>query len=324
MIVAGIDEAGFGPVLGPMLVAATAFSMPAELADQSMWQLLSAAVSRRPAKRAARIAIADSKKLYNRQKPDALKHLERGVLAMLAARDCRATDLRQLLAAVCPSALGQLERYPWYGQGPRAMALPRAVSPTSIELCANNLAERMRQSGVGGPLTMRAEVVFEGEFNRLVQATDNKSVVLLDVVSRLLMHLWKLSAGQDMRIVVDRQGGRRHYLEHLQRLFAGCAFKVLDESESLSAYSISDGRRKVEVFFLVEAEDQHLPVALASMLCKYLRELFMELFNGYWGRYVPQIEPTAGYYVDGQRFWRQIAPHVGQMGLSESMIYRSR
>ena len=102
MIVAGIDEAGLGPVLGPMFVSATAFSIDDALADQSMWQLLSSAVSRKPAKRPTRIAIADSKKLYNRQKDDGLVHLERGVLTMLACLQPAIANLNELLQAVSP------------------------------------------------------------------------------------------------------------------------------------------------------------------------------------------------------------------------------
>lgn len=321
MIVAGIDEAGLGPVLGPLLVSATAFDIDDPQAGQSMWQLLSSAVSRKPGKRAGRIAIADSKKLYNRQKADGILHLERGVLTMLAGLKSGVRSLGDLLAAVCPGALGCLGQYPWYDRP--GTALPRMASPTSIDLCANGLSVRMAEVGVR-PLTMRSEVVFEGQFNRLIEATDNKSVVLMDTVSRLLMHLWNLSDSQDMKVVIDRQGGRWYYLERLQCLLPHAKFKVIDESETLSAYRIFDGRRTVEVHFLVEAEDQHLPVALASMLCKYLRELFMELFNEYWRGHKPELAPTAGYHVDGQRFWQEILPHVRQLGLSENLIYRCR
>ncbi len=79
-----------------------------------------------------------------------------------------------------------------------------------------------------------------------------------------------------------------------------------------------------EVHFEVSAEAFHLPVALASMLSKYLRELFMGRFNGYWRSVAGQIDPTAGYYTDGRRFYEQIAGHVARMGIDEAMIYRSR
>ena len=322
MILAGIDEAGFGPVLGPLLVSATAFSLPAEMAGQSMWQLLSSAVARKPSKKSSRLAIADSKKLYSSQKENPLANLERGVLAMLAARDIRVPDLGRLLAAVSPGALRTIENYPWYNA--KSLPLPRAIGPATAELDANNLLSAMKQAGVEGPVAMRSEVVFEGDYNRLVQATDNKSTVLFDTVCRLLMYLWEITAGQDMKIVVDRQGGRWYYLDRLQRIWPDGKFKVLDESENVSAYRIFDGRRTVEIVFLVEAEDQHLPVALASMMCKYLRELFMGLLNEYWAKVLPGLAPTAGYHVDGNRFWKEIVPHVQQMGINEAWLYRSR
>ncbi len=342
MIVAGIDEAGLGPVLGPLVVSATSFDVPDELAGLPMWDILRPSVSRKPAKRAGGIAIADSKKLYSRQKECGIEHLERGVLTMLAARStltgpsgppspvkgegqtvaAAPATLGQLLSIVAPGCLPHRGGYPWYSHAD--LAIPRTISATGVALAANALAAGMDKTDVKGPLTMRAEVVFESEYNRLVRATDNKSVTLFDIVSRLMMHLWQLSAGRDMKLVVDRQGGRMHYLQALQRLFDGCQFKILDEGETVSAYRIQDGRRALEVWFMVEAEDQHLPVALASMLAKYLREVLMETFNAYWAGHKPDLAPTAGYHTDGNRFFREITPLVQQMGIEMDRIFRSR
>ena len=322
MIVAGIDEAGLGPVLGPLVISAAAFSMPAELAGLSMWDTLSAVVSRKPAKRSGKIAFADSKKLYSGRSETGIANLERGVLTMLACAGKKPSHLAELLQAVCPQALGPMAQCPWYSHRP--LPLPRKISPTAVDLGCNSLSLQMAHAGIAGPVMMQAEVILEGQFNRLIQATDNKSVATFDVLCRLLMKLWQLSPGQDMLIVVDRQGGRMRYLDKLQQIFPGCGFKILDECDRISAYRITDGLRTVEIQFLVEAEDQQLPVALASMLSKYLRELFMELFNGYWLGLVPQIKPTAGYYTDGTRFYREIQEHVGRLGFDQDMIWRQR
>ena len=113
MIVAGIDEAGLGPVLGPLVVSATAFSLPDELADLSMWQLLSGTVTRKVSRRHAAIAIGDSKKLFDSaQREKGLRNLRRGVLAMLATQGCAPQTLEHLLAAVSPAAIEQARRYP--------------------------------------------------------------------------------------------------------------------------------------------------------------------------------------------------------------------
>lgn len=303
------------------MVSASAFEVPDELAGESMWRLLSGTVAKTPARRAGAIAVGDSKRLYSRRRKGALEHLERGVLAMLAATGSRPATLRELLGGHAPASLKELAHYPWYVEAD--LPLPRCISPTDLALSANLLAAGLERAAVR-VLDLRAEVVFPGEFNRIVEAVDNKSVMLFGVTSRLLARLWERTSGGPVRVFVDRQGGRMRYLRDLQRVFDGCSFKVLDETGTFSAYRMTRERRTADVAFLVEAEDRHLPVALASMLSKYLRELLMELFNRFWTTRLPRIEPTAGYYVDGRRFYEEILPLVRDFGLDERLVYRMR
>src|SRR5438128_726985 len=72
-IIVGIDEAGYGPLLGPLVVSAVAFEVPVSVLREAksaadgpdLWKLLRTAVSRRPLKRGSRLAVADSKVLYD-------------------------------------------------------------------------------------------------------------------------------------------------------------------------------------------------------------------------------------------------------------------
>lgn len=307
-------------MLGPLVVSAVAFSVPDDRAEECLWTMLGAAVSRRTARRRTKIAIADSKKLYHRKRGAALEHLERAVLAAVATRKTAPASLNKLLALIAPQAVAQRKQYPWYAAD---LPLPASLSPTDAALAANSLAAAMQAADVRLE-SMRAEPVFVGEYNRLVEATDNKSTVLFDVTARLLAHLWQRLDGGLLRVCVDRQGGRTRYLHPLQRIFPGCRFKIVQESDAISAYRIADDRRTMEILFAAEAEDRYLPVALASMLAKYLRELCLIQFNAYWTARVPGLAPTAGYYVDGRRFYKQISPAVREMGLDTRLLYRSR
>ena len=65
-------------------------------------------------------------------------------------------------------------------------------------------------------------------------------------------------------------------------------------------------------------------MALASMTCKYLRELLMHEFNRFWRNKVPGLAPTAGYPGDSRRFYNAIRPAVKELGLVRKRIWRSR
>ena len=80
----------------------------------------------------------------------------------------------------------------------------------------------------------------------------------------------------------------------------------------------------MELRFGVDFDRLHLPVALASMTSKYLRELFMELLNRYWAARIAGLAPTAGYYADGKRFLTEIDPALRRLALDRDLLERCR
>lgn len=335
MILAGIDEAGLGPVLGPLVTSAAVFryAPPAEggeaVETPDLWSLLRSCVSRdlRRARKGGVLAVADSKKIYSRRKPDGLAPLERGVLTMLcclAGRPSGASapaTFGEFLEAVSPDSRRAAREYPWFARDD--LPLPRLAAVTDVELTANAVRLGLRKAGVEF-LSLRAEAVQAGEFNRLVAASRNKSTTAFDVAGRLLMHVWSATAECDLRVVVDHQGGRVHYREPLQRLFEGGELKILEETDSRSAYRVRRDGRNLTVSFEVGGEEKSFAVALASMVSKYIRELFMEQFNDFWTRRISHLLPTAGYYVDGRRFYERIEPEMRRLGIDPRLVYRER
>ncbi len=320
-IVAGIDEAGFGPMFGPLVVSCVAFELPEGQADDCMWAMLSGAISRKASKRRGGLVVADSKKIFNRKSKHPLQHLERGVLGILSAFKSAPATLTELAESIAPAAAAQLENYPWYHQ--QDMPLPHSISATDLSLASNSLSVALSQAGatIAG---IRAEPIFTDEYNRRVQATNNKSTLLLSITTGLIARLWSAFPNRQLKIFVDRQGGRMRYRDCLQRIFEGCSLKILEECETRSAYIISGGGRSAEIEFRVGGETHHMPVALASMTSKYLRELYMGLFNRFWASHLPQLVPTAGYFTDARRFCKDIAPTVARLGLSDQLFCRER
>src|SRR5277367_138378 len=88
MIIAGIDEAGYGPLLGPLVVSATAFELDGvalevdsgeALPPVCMWRALRSVVAKKGPAKQGRVLVADSKVVHNLAEGNKL--LERGVLA---------------------------------------------------------------------------------------------------------------------------------------------------------------------------------------------------------------------------------------------------
>lgn len=317
-ILAGIDEAGFGPLLGPLVVSSAAFSVEPTLLGADLWQALGRSAGKCRKHLAGRLLIADSKKAYNRS--EGLGHLERTSLAVLECMGKRPADLIELLTLLCPDCLPRLAEYPWY-QDMQECRLAAGASDTRIAATVFN--EDLRAHGVA-LVRLRTCCLDVAYFNKMVHSVRNKAQVLFIAVTQLIQALLNEFPREDIHIQIDRQGGRAHYREHLLRSFAEVELTIVQEGEECSIYEMRDGTRTVRLTFEVEADDRYLPVSLASMISKYLRELLMDRMNLYFGKMDAGLKPTAGYWQDGQRFVEELRTRLPDLGIDRERMIRCR
>jgi len=321
MILAGVDEAGYGPLLGPLVVGCAAFRV--EGVDPAgdlpcLWERLRKLVSKTRSRTGRKIHVNDSKQVYSPS--TGLKELERSLLAIAATKDGWPTGLDAFVAKVAGHAIADLAGYPWYGQ---SESFPLEQDGLPIQLFANALKTEMTRSGVEC-VHLAARVVCESQFNHMADMTRNKSSVLFSTAAIHLDALIRNFSDQGLVIFCDRQGGRERYGPLLMQMFEDWSLEILREQDGHSEYRLLRREQVVRIIFCEKAEAQCMPVAIASMLSKYLREALMGRFNAYWRTHLPDVKPTAGYYGDGSRFLQDIDAKRKELGIADAMLIRSR
>lgn len=316
--IAGIDEAGYGPLLGPLVVTGVSLAVADGDVKQCLWKRLEAAITRRPSRQDSRVVITDSKVLYRRA--EGVKALERTALVMCRVAGVEAGSFRELLTSLAPDALTALDVHPWYRGFD--LRLPVENDAEALALRAAVASRLLEQAGVR-LRGVHSEVLPEAGFNELVHRTRNKATVSLGLVLRLADRVAR-DAPARLRVCIDRQGGRQRYRAILHDAFDPQELRILAETERLSSYVLHRRRGPQQMDFIVDGEQAELPIALASIVSKYVRELCMRAFNAYWAARVDGLLPTAGYYQDGLRFLRDIEPARLREAVDRSMLVRVR
>ncbi len=323
-VLVGIDEAGFGPILGPLVVSSATFSLPGSLLTADMWRVLKKSVSSKRKHLAGRLLITDSKKAYS--KSLGIGHLERTVLASLRSLGKRPGTLSELLELLCPDSLQRLESYPWYKGFEDFSSL---TCKDDVEIASAVFRDDLASNGME-LVRVESRCLDVGYYNRMVTAVKNKASVLFTATCRLVKNAFDNFGDEDLQIIIDRQGGRVHYRRVLQRMFENMELKVLKESSRLSSYQLRqpghgtrDTGHVMRLHFNVGADDNFLPVALASMVSKFIRELLVGRINRYFINFHAQLKPTAGYWKDGLRFIEELKT-IPDVRYDSSQLIRCR
>ncbi len=310
----GLDEAGYGPNLGPLVIAATAWDVPGDPRRANLWSAFSDCVSQDADATGAAIHVADSKVVHSSAL--GIAAIERSATAILQLSGRQHNSLFALWDDLTDGLERERSGEPWFLS--YDMRLPIADVPAHIGDAIRRweqrcVKKRCRLVGVA------CEILTARQFNRACQQLGSKGQVLSLATLRLVRRLWNPAEGDPALVLCDKHGGRDYYAELLADVFPETMPLTLQESRAISRYRMGHS----EVRFQVGSE-QHLPVAAASIVAKYLREACMESFNAYWLERQPDLRPTRGYPIDARRFLESIALEAADLGIERETFWRAR
>lgn len=309
MRVIGIDEAGYGPLLGPLVVAAVELETEGGYEPSAIWRELGASSG-----------VGDSKRVLSHR---VMAGGEAATLGLLAAAQLHPRSRRELLEALLVPAPGAGPS-PWECDLAAGDFSARACHPDEVALPrwggggpAPAIDEALAQAG-GRLRRVRAMALCPGRFNQALERCATKA----DVNWTLFHGLIERSArwlAPDGLAVCDKLGGRHQYGALLAELGLS---SIVVEGRARSAYDVG-GLGRVE--FLRGADNLHPPVAMASMVAKVIREHLLDQWHGLLASQIEGLEPCSGYRDPvTKRYVARTAQARLALGIPDACFLRSR
>jgi hypothetical protein len=193
-----------------------------------------------------------------------------------------------------------------------AIMLPQGWTSGQLAISSAQLQAAVDRAGVS-VVAMQCRMVDVARFNAIVRESGSKGQTTLQPIGEYLRWAWQTHTGgtDAVSVVCDRLGGRERYASTLSQILSVPieGVGVVEETPERSRYVVQQEGRKLHISFAVEGEKQHVPIAMASMTAKWMRELAMARFNRYWTvraehEMEVELKPTAGYTTDARRWLR--------------------
>jgi len=305
----GIDEAGYGPQLGPLVVSAVVFKLPdTMLANQRhlpkiacLWKTLSNVISGN--RLCDKVAVCDSKALY--QPARGIKELEKTALVF-----------KRLTVPAGRQVESDYHRH-------NGLTLPLSADNDEINKFAKILRAELNENHIRF-CEIKASIVEPADFNGGIRRLRNKADFLWEISGGLIKYcVDKYSSGNTVIVRAGKQGGRNYYLPYMQRLFAGKTVRSVEQGFNDSSYIVNaKPSSDATISFIKDGDSSEFVIALASIFSKYYRELSMLKLNRFFQSHIPSLKPTSGYYTDSRRFIRTVNPLFDKLNLTRNDFIR--
>lgn len=303
MIVVGVDENGLGPLLGPLVTTAVSF----ELSRYS---------PERHAQVGRELGIDDSKATAGFGQMAVAEGLALALVEALygqavddldALFECLLLDGPSALRTPCPStSRAQCWSVP--------LLLPCFGGSREA---GRDMLRGLTKAGLR-PVHARSATSCTGDLNRRLRLGQSRVEVDLELMERLVLDARAHTAGA-LRAVCGMVGGIRNYPARM-RHFPLAGLTPVRATGGTLAYEV-DGVGHVR--FEIDADARHLPVALASMVGKYVRELWMERQNRFYRGHDDTLSDVSGYHDPvTARFVQASAPLRLALGIDDACFLR--
>jgi ribonuclease HII len=278
MLVMGVDENGLGPRLGPLVATSVAVEVPRYTRSALC-------------ERGLALGLTDSKETggFGRMgftESVALALVKRGGGGLSGSADgfleVVSPDSRRRLRACCPDA-------PTAGQCWAVdLALPAFGGDVSY---GEDLLDRLVGRSSLRIIDVRSRIACAGILNAKLASGANKLAVDLELFEDLICTV-HATHGTSLLALCGMIGGIRDYASRLSHF----------EPDRVRSLAARRGQRRYavdgvgEVRFEVDADARHLPVALASIVGKYVREICMRRIGEFYRKTNPELALASGYH----------------------------
>lgn len=276
MFVVGVDENGLGPLLGPLV--ATAVTLEVEQYQAPRLRRIG-----------ERMGVHDSKQTGGFGQ---MAWTESVALALVQALHSRVpTTFDELLTMVSLDAPTVLQSP--CPSGARAQCWSQDVTLPAFGGDPEHGREALRRLIRAGVKVTRISSALScaGRLNSSYAEGVTRVAIDLGLFERLLLDA-RAQTNRDVQAICGMVGGIRDYPEY---------FRVLSK-DAVSEGKHRRGRREYNVAglghvsFVVDADASQLPVGIASMVGKYVRELAMERQNRFYRHHDASLTTGSGYH----------------------------